>query len=622
MACRRFGLGGQGERVNDTGPTASRWQRIDVLVWILLILDGLLLAWGLNKGFDIKDEAFALLNYRWPGESHHFGSFFEHVADRMLLGQPLTLQGYRAVGVIVRLLGVWVLCRGLRDWLLALLPESHTRDRWFLRRPYLLGLLVLADWFAFTRYQMTLTYYTMNQACLYAGAGGLLAFLADPARKRAHGWLVLAGLATGLNLFIKFPSSIAFAAMAAGLLGIFSLPALRGFSLWKALGGFLAGYALAMGAFFAAAMPPQTWWREFTDQVGATAERKAYGLKPMLSKYIRSYVKVLKVMALWYGAPLALTAAALLTWRHRRPVPHKARLIWLGLALVLAGGVAWWQGFFWRPMVFLWLVTVLLALVHLLPAANETRAPGRIWAQAGLLVLFLGLVNFVGILGSASSISTSFTAYLAPPVAGVLLLIVLLPDRKLQGLFAAALLIALQGAWVSMFVFEGQRYMESRISQTRRVEGVPALVGIELDPPRAEFFEALHREVQAHRSRPDKPLAVAGLTDMPGMVYALDAYPPEAPYFPWISADKKDPAAYCALLEQFQRDMAAQPEREWVVLVHDKIPPAAWPCTSAFLEGFTPKATLINPAQRNNQVTLHVQERASDPGNPAPPSGL
>ena len=90
-------------------------------VLILLVACGLfnlaLFAWGINRGFDIKDESFMLTCYRYPDLYAGFTTSFHLIVSRLFGHFGFGLLQYRVAGFILKLLAAMVFAWGFRLWL-------------------------------------------------------------------------------------------------------------------------------------------------------------------------------------------------------------------------------------------------------------------------------------------------------------------------------------------------------------------------------------------------------------------------------------------------------------------------------------------------------------------------
>lgn len=91
--------------------------------WLLALLIGCglinlgLFAWGINKGFDMKDESFMLTCYRFPDLYAGFTTSFHLIVSRIFGAFNFGLLQYRIAGFTLKLLATCVFAWGFWLWL-------------------------------------------------------------------------------------------------------------------------------------------------------------------------------------------------------------------------------------------------------------------------------------------------------------------------------------------------------------------------------------------------------------------------------------------------------------------------------------------------------------------------
>jgi hypothetical protein len=93
----------------------SRW--VVILLAACGVLNLALFAWGINRGFDIKDESFMLTCYRFPELYAGFTTSFHLIVSRLFGGFDFGLLQYRIAGFTVKLLATLVFAWGFWQWL-------------------------------------------------------------------------------------------------------------------------------------------------------------------------------------------------------------------------------------------------------------------------------------------------------------------------------------------------------------------------------------------------------------------------------------------------------------------------------------------------------------------------
>ena len=93
------------------------------LPWVLCVLGGFalidlgLFIWGINRGFDVKDEAFMVLCYRFPQLYAALTTSFHIMVNRFTGGEDIGILGYRWLGFSFKMLSMLVFAWGFWKWL-------------------------------------------------------------------------------------------------------------------------------------------------------------------------------------------------------------------------------------------------------------------------------------------------------------------------------------------------------------------------------------------------------------------------------------------------------------------------------------------------------------------------
>ncbi|HEY9686600.1 MAG TPA: hypothetical protein V6C52_06460 [Coleofasciculaceae cyanobacterium] len=88
-----------------------------ILLAVCGVLNLALFAWGINRGFDIKDESFMLTCYRFPELYAGFTTSFHLIVSRLFGGFDFGLLQARIAGFTVKLLATLVFAWGFWQWL-------------------------------------------------------------------------------------------------------------------------------------------------------------------------------------------------------------------------------------------------------------------------------------------------------------------------------------------------------------------------------------------------------------------------------------------------------------------------------------------------------------------------
>lgn len=92
--------------------------------------DGLKLAtmiWAAGKGFDITDEGFYMLSYKYPDDIRHTLSYYHLIVSRLFFFLDVNVVNYRIARIIVELSSITMLTYGFYKWLVRGLKSSDIR---------------------------------------------------------------------------------------------------------------------------------------------------------------------------------------------------------------------------------------------------------------------------------------------------------------------------------------------------------------------------------------------------------------------------------------------------------------------------------------------------------------
>lgn len=494
----------------------------------LLLAKGMVVLWGVNRGFDLGDGGFFLLNLNQPAESPPLFEFYKLL---LLFDPPLRFGpiGARTLRIAAEALGTVALVHGVFRWTKGRLPHAAAAGfSWLLLVTGLGSLLsVAAREFGYNDATNLLVFTAC--ACLFR----LLAVTAGPAAQTRR-WLLAAtaGFLLGLQLFVKYPATLLLLALAVPML----LGLLRASVLQRA-GALLAlalGMAAAVGVFVAAngGIAPLVAKWEFASEVNQVT---GYGVAEILRVYLWNDYASHVALARFALAGLAFFG---LLYRALRGRPDRVDL---GLALALLAGIAvLLHGAFtyhadnvhpW--LIALWSVTLLLCLVSLLLAWRDL-APSATFLGRWQILLplwLLAALPFVEMAGTNVALTLRLPTHVAPLF---LLLGVLLPELRAAGhrVFAWTSLGVL--AVISSLVFHAQHVERPYGLPSplyRQVHAVNGLPGLRVDAPTRAFLEALQTTLAQGGFRPGDP--VLALDFMPGLVYYLGGRSPGFPFFPF-----------------------------------------------------------------------------------------
>jgi hypothetical protein len=505
-----------------------------VLVASGMVVAGILV-WGIDRGFDVADEAFYLIESAQPSRPAftHFG----HIIHALFLGNAPTIIESRVARFVLMFAASVVFGLGVHAWSRATFPAAASER---FHRIDAIAVAWLGSALAWAFLPQSLSYNTLIAVSLMVAAASVLRWIArDPSergRPAASADLVLAGASTAAAFFVKAPSG--------ALLGLLVGSSVLAASTWKAASSALlrvgVGFAIVVVVFFAAVCPPDVWLGDVRFAAGAGKEVD-HGVKRLITVAVENLSVVGRCVLQRYGVFIALTAALVAAWRR---IPRLVRSPWAGPAMVVLGAAAFAatlaasQGYSAA-----WLVSSLALCAYLVlalavaicayaGAGDGERSPDaspaarRTQRRIGWAILVA--LPPIGVVGSNVSPSQLVLEVVTPWIVAIALLAAWASHRSgrwIYGLSTTAIAALVPCHVVTGFVMSQGTLLESTLlEQSVPVEGLERLRGIRLDPARAEFFERVAAALHVN-SPGERPPGVVALHDMPGVVWAVGQGP-------------------------------------------------------------------------------------------------
>jgi hypothetical protein len=550
-----------------------------------------LLAWNLDRGFDLTDEASLLNYYRHPDAfpdhyQQHFRLVRAFVPDRFD-----HIIGYRAFKLIGFVLFTAGLCALLARWL----AQQAGLVSGFVPRPIILfHFVVIGSFLAYCHGSQTLSYNDLVTFCLLGAAAACFALDLRPGcigpfawRFIVSGWI---GATVALLPFVKWPSAI----LLAGCFILFIAlprPEPKSSAVIAPLAGAISGAALftlaatdlGFGAMFS-----------YSDLLAALSDPNNIEIhKP--SELIRMYgattfdrlrelLRTPSILALLL-LPIAFIAARAVS--NGRPVPrHVTTVLVVATVILLAIGAAnafeWArrheQYFFRYHIADLQTFSLVIALVaacglHLLKK-DLPRRPATLLLGAAL---FLAALPAAGAVGTNNPLLTQFIRHMGPMFAAFAITVALLGYAGRSPSFAPvlcatiALLSAAQIAFVVLYF--PYRLPETGVRQTITLSEPGHMTGLKVDAPTAAFIGRLVAEAQ-RAAGTTGGMPILALFDIPGVVYVLDGIPVG---YGWLTEANSE-SVTC---QRIQGDPRARGELRLVAFDRDELPASLISCIRA-----------------------------------------
>lgn len=510
-----------------TGTTERSGDRFAARVSLAVLLGalavkGALVVYALDRGFEIGDEGYFLLNLNRPGNAPEPFQFYRLLA-LLVREHRFDVLDARLLRIGVELAASAALVGGVLAWARARTVVPGTPQR----LPFLsfaaLGILLNTG-------SRSFGYNDATNLCVYAAIGALFWLLSLPSgaagQRRRSGAALLIGLAAGFQLGIKFTSALLLIAMVAASLYLLprDVPVRTRLRMVPWIGGGLLLAILAYGAV----------------RGGISLLASDVGLLPELARlggyHPRELVARLALGEIVTLLHLTLTGGAfalslrLLSRNERRSADGRLAVA-LGIAAVLlAVDVTLLHPFFLAPSL-LFLSVFLLFLVGVGVLALGRRAPtlglapstGPPPRLAPLLVLLATPV--VAMAGTNVPLSMRLPAHALPWIlaAAVPLFELQRRDRLVRFSCVAATTLALA---TTTIVVQHQLAHPYGVPgpATEQVHGVRGLEGVRVEAAIRDFLEDLREQMEEAGFRPGDP--ILALDYMPGLVFFLDGISP------------------------------------------------------------------------------------------------
>lgn len=485
--------------------------------------------WAVDRGYEMGDEGFLLLNLNRPASSPGFFEFYKLL---LLFEDPprIGVVHARLLRIGVELLGSLVLVGGVYAW---------ARRRVFAERAPAFSFVAFCLLGSFlSAASRSFSYTDATNLCVFSAAGGLF-FLASRTREGrvGRGGALAAcgvGFVSGFQVFVKFPSALALVPLVGLALGVLfrglaarervRLAGLAGLGLLSAVALFLAangGLAPLVAKFRGAAA------------MGALAGYEPLG---MLWRYV--------VFETWTAVSLCIAALVFAGWvwlrcGDRSPDRATSGGLWVAAAVLVVPVVLFHPPFTPAPLTYLaallgFLCLALGVLWHRAwPHRGEPEGPGR--AEAFLPLLLLLALPLAAFAGTNVPFALRLPSHVLP-----LFVAVAVPAWDLRRSLPRAhrTLVVLLVA-VTCLVFVRNQVLEPYglrrpvYEQTQPVEGLP----VRVDYATARFLEGVASSLEEAGFRAGDP--VIAFDYMPGLVFYLGGRSPGFPFYvfdnPWLN---------------------------------------------------------------------------------------
>ena len=483
--------------------------------------------WAVDRGFDVGDEGYYLLNLNHPEASPPLFEFYKLLS---LIDPPIHFEivPSRLLRIVTELLATWVLALGVYGWARERFPRIREAGFAPFLAFVLLGSLLSVGTRAFGYNDVTNLLSYSATACLFA----LLRTPRSGGRARAPGLALASGLLIGLQLFVKFPPALLLSGITLLLLlAILPAPARRRLGLAAThLGGAALGvllFVLANGGLAPLA--------EKLAYAGELNRVSGYGVTRILWIYVHHDIgSHVNLAASGLALALALGLGLRLLPRDDARLDRALAAALVTAALVLAVGSSVYHAFNVHPsLVGLFCLLVLLSALSggLAWAGTDPRVAeeeeGRFPRFAPLALLMA--LPFIEIVGTNVALTLRLPSHAAPLFCLLGVLMAQLRDRGLRRFTAVA--VALLAALTTVVFVQHQVRSPYGLANALplQVHSTPRLPGMKVDLATRVFLEELSARMDAAGFRRGDP--VVALDFMPGLVHYLDGRSPGFPFY-------------------------------------------------------------------------------------------
>ncbi|MBH8557634.1 hypothetical protein [Hymenobacter negativus] len=605
--------------------TASRWlgPMVQVVVGLLALAVLAVMVWALPRGFDITDEGFYLLNFRYPAEYEASFSTFHLIVARMLGLANASVFTTRAVGLGAAVFGAVVFGLSLAAWLRA--TTTTGARRWASQPGLAVCFVLLGSLLVFSIFPRAISYNGITSLSLLLSAAAVLSALRRG--PLAATWQLLGiGFVLGIDVFVKASSAALLFGGAVVVLAWY----------WRSFGWQVLlrtavllglGLALGLGLYFVVVEPLGLWHRNFVQEMTALQSQGRYGMADLLPKYISSAFRTLLFLVFPLGPVVAVLVGLAWWWPRRVPAAwHRLAVLAIGggmgtFLLMEALRRRWYSnaisnGLETLPLLLALVVITALVMAALAvqPKSRETPAtsgPAALAQQwpVGLWLLSLPLLAAAG---TINDLRLNLLVDMAPWF-GLLLILVSQVRLALLPAWVPAAMLLVPASYAAEQTIWGVLWTPYNLAATMAAQTEPlhaaGVTGpLQVDPATSAFITQLEKLLAAGGFRPGDPLLA--FYDLPGVVYLCGGVSPGAAwYFPGRDARN------CHAL-----DITAQPLRKACILLNQPMGNELKACLHkhglAFPENYRLVGTVLSSYQsEHRQIQVYAPQDASSRPN-------
>ena len=510
-----------------------------VMIYLGLIVFAI---WASNKGLNIMDEGFYLLQAKYPDEVLATPTSYYYYSALVFRLTGYHVVAFRLSGFFLMVVSTHIFCFGFLK-MLKLTGLSFPQTRSFRINCWaFLGLGMMVYYSSYIQQRLSLSYNMLDTVALYSALGLFLSGVSlekDAAGKQVFSAMsfLLTGVFIGIAFFAKFPTAIL-------LLVLFPLLSVTGImkGYRRAMMMIFAGFFLWLLFHFILFQTPAEWWEKFNRN---RVFIRYYAFSFLITNYYHQSLDLLKNA--FGGVPLAngllLSGFALLVVLQKtKKMMFQSKKMLLFLFVFLLAGFelctkvtdpgSW--GVNVVNVYASWLFLLFIAaILNVLFHRINNEAMIKTWMPLLPLCLLLFCFPFAGAIGTVNIININLVFHLAPWFGLMLLLLLIVSDQKnskiiipvgtlMIGIFVAAHILYSSVHPAAPF----QRNGILKLTEPTDI-GTPA-TSLKLDLETRAFYRDIRRVARENGFREDSD--ILAFFDMPGLVFAMGG---KSPGFTW-----------------------------------------------------------------------------------------
>jgi hypothetical protein len=472
--------------------------------------------WTFDRGFEVTDESYYILNGRFPEAIRFFFSPTQWIASPLWwLGGSLA--GFRAAGFVVL-----TLCAGALGYGLA--KVGH----WFgvadtdrpVGRVLMIGASIIGSWLYGAIISFSPSYNSLSTAGAYLAVGLFLAGLDCTDTRRSLANAIAVGVALALTLIAKFTSGISVVGLVLGMYAVFwRAPGVR----WINVAATCLAVPIALVGIASFYDAPTHAWAAFREGLALTD--LAQQNESMMVRLLRNWNECLALLVSsceMFGVPLACAVLAALFRRS---------LFGIAGAIVVAVIVARAEFPLGSTDKYLTPTMPLIAIVILSMVTTLLT-----WCQSLRLTMLVGglfLLPFLIALGSGNPLSSQINLSLAS--WGLLCATLAMAAKGGERLVTMLLCLILMATIAGHIIMSGIRApyrLSGPITEQTIPVDIQGLGRVRVDSATKQFIDDVRAAANHCRISREQPYL--GFYNLPGVALVLDAVPVDVP---WLFAD-------------------------------------------------------------------------------------